>query len=228
MKRRFIRGKFGVLFLLLFFLAGSVFLISFIFSFFEIKTIIVEPTNIAVSIDKHQMPTNLLLFPIDTVKSELLSEYPEISTITIIKEYPNTLHFIFMKREAIAQFVYSNKTFYVDEKHVIFSSREKYQVPIVTLQLNDMKEGTLISGLGVDCSLAFIKELRHDEAIERISLSTNDTLEVVLKDTRVLLLVTADGKERADTLQTILKGFRMKGSLPGTLDLRFSKPMILP
>ena len=228
MKRWLFRLKYRFFLILILCIGGIVFFISFLFSLFEIKKIIVEPSTISVLVDKNQIPTNLLLFPTDRVRSELLAQYPEIGTITIIKELPHTIRFFITKKEAVSQVSYKGKTYYLDEDSMVFSSAQKYDVPVLALPITHIKEGYKISGTGFDCSLAFIQELRHDEAIERISLSTNDTLEVVLKDTRVLLLVTADGKERADTLQTILKGFRMKGSLPSTLDLRFSKPMILP
>lgn len=59
MKRRIFQGKIGLLLLLLFVLAGSVLLISFIFSLFDIKTIVVEPKKHCCS---HRQTSNSFKF----------------------------------------------------------------------------------------------------------------------------------------------------------------------
>ncbi len=197
-------------------------------SFFKITTIHVEPENISVSLDSTQLPSNLIFFPADKLRNVLLKEYPRVKDAQFTKDFPHTLNIILTLREPVAFVSEGDTILAIDSEGILFSAKEASVLPKLELPIDAMTPGKKAEGRGVKTSLAFLKKLSHDEQVEHITLSNDSTLEVMGKDLHVLLLAEADGTEQADTLQALLKGFRMKGSVPHTIDLRFSKPIITP
>jgi hypothetical protein len=201
-------------------------LFLFAFSFFRIKHVEVEPSHVSVVIDSSQVPFHLLLFPGEKLRTALLSEYPGLQDVQFIKKYPDTLKIHLLMREPVAYIMSGERMLAVDEDGILFEYSQTYTLPILELSVDEMIPGKKARGNGVNTSLSFVNALRNHEAIERIVLRTTSTLEARIKDATVLLSVNSDGSAQADTLQALLKGFRMKGSVPQVIDLRFSKPII--
>lgn len=212
------------------FLSGIVIVAIFygILSFFKITSIHVEPENVSVTIDQTQLPSNLIFFPSDRLEKTLMKEYPALRGVKFTKIYPHTLNIYLQFRTPVAAVVSKQGTMSVDDQGIFFLSQSATNLPILELPVQEMVAGKPAVGRGIETSIAFISKLSHDDAIERISLSNDGTLQATLHGVTVLLLSDADGKKEADTLQTLLRGFRMKGSVPQVIDLRFSKPIITP
>jgi cell division protein FtsQ len=211
-------------------LFGGIFIcvLFFFLSLFRINHVEVEPSNLSVVLDPAQLPTNLLLFPTEKIRHLLLSTYPRIKDVQFIKLFPHTLKVRVEERNPIAFIDNQNKLLAVDSEGILFSYPENDSLPHLELPMEVMTPGERAQGKGFDTTLAFVEKLSHDEAIDRIVLSTDGTLQVSMKDLTVLLLAGAEGSSKADTLQALLKGFRMKGSVPHLIDLRFSKPIVTP
>lgn len=203
-------------------------ILFFVLSLFKIRHIEVEPSTISVVTDSSQFPSNLLFFPSEKLRTFLLKEYPRIKDVTFTKQFPGTLKINVVIRTPLA-FVFSNsRMLAMDDAGVLFEFPGKKDLPILELPIEEMSPGKQVKGKGVDTSLAFLTKISHDEKVERIIMSTDSTLEARFNDMTVLFLADGNGESTADTLQALLKGFRMKGSVPHIIDLRFSKPIITP
>ncbi len=207
----------------------GILLVALSFSFvslFTITHIDVYPSTISMSIDPSQFPSNLLFFPTDRLRTFLLKEYPRIQDVQFKKVFPHTLQVQFTPRTPVAIITSGPKMLAIDDKGVVFDDPIQ-GLPVIEVQHVSLVEGTAVREPGVFAALDFLKEISPEEQIERVILDTNHTLNVTINSIQVLLS-DSNGKEQADTLQILLKGFRMKGSLPHVIDLRFSKPIITP
>lgn len=197
-------------------------------SFFSIKNVLVTPSDISLSLDSSQIPLNLIFFPQERVNKYILNEYSTVREVKFKKIFPHTLSIELLMREPTAIVMTAQRSLAIDEEGVLFPYEGKEPLPIIDLPVEQIIPGDVVKGPGINTSLAFLKKLSHDEPIRRIYLSTDRTLTMEFKEYKVLLLADSDGAEQADTLQALLKGFRMKGSLPHVIDFRFSKPIITP
>jgi hypothetical protein len=75
-------------------------------------------------------------------------------------------------------------------------------------------------------ALAFLNGTRDFLPIQTITIEDDSSLRA--KSNTMDILFPQDGSMPAilATLQTLLSGFRIKGTLPTLIDLRFNKPMV--
>ncbi|MCX8009055.1 MAG: hypothetical protein N3A54_05150, partial [Patescibacteria group bacterium] len=191
--KRFVGG--AIIFILVF----SAFL--FVYFGFQIRHIEIYPSTVAVQIDPHQVPLNLLFFPSNTLKTFLLQTYPSIHDVEFSRQYPGTLRIKLNFREPVASVIMNDRILSLDKDGVVFESLEK-DLPILEIPLQNLDPGKKAEGRGLHASLSFLVNIRRFENIKKIVLSNEYALEVHLRDCIVLLRVDADGATEADTLHT--------------------------
>lgn len=190
----------------------------------KIKTINVVGVPAKIEIDSETISRNLLFFPVEKVRKKLLEEYPQFSDIKIHKRYPQTLEVELIAREPIAVVQTSGRRVLVDKEGMIIGDTDNNEKPIIDLP-NFQIKGTKIDHPAVKASLAFLAGMAQYDDIKRIIVE-HGTLRVQTSAMTYIMTEKRDGSESARTLQSLLTGFRIRGTLPKIIDLRFEQPVV--
>lgn len=191
-----------------------------------IKKIETKGINAVVSIDPDILPNNLLFFPSERVRQLLKAEYPFIFDVNVEKKYPNTLVLNIITRDPIARIDTSGRTMTVAEDGIVLADTKSGEYPIIYVPSVPLSAGIQISRSDVRNALAFLAQMPQDEDIQSILIDDAGVLRVTLPASLVVLSPIRDGRESARTLQSVLTGFRIKGSIPKVIDLRFEQPVV--
>ena len=86
--------------------------------------------------------------------------------------------------------------------------------------------GVKIFDRDVLASVNFIRETRSIVPIRDITMNDTMSLRAQRATMSIVFPQHADIPALVRTLQTVIAGFRIKGTLPTTVDLRFDKPVV--
>ena len=195
---------------------------------FTIRSIEVVGEGVRVSIDPEKIPRNLLFFPVERVKNDLLRDYPTIESVNIKKKYPGTLVIITTLRTPKAIVHTENNTYAIDKEGVVLEENPKktYDVPKIRIDVPPASSGKRVSDPRITAALSFLQETEGSIAITQITSGKGDTLLATDGVMNILFPQKSDMQAIARTLQTMFVGFRIKGALPASIDLRFDKPVV--
>lgn len=195
---------------------------------FRIEEIRVSGAPVRLVVDKKKLTRNLLFFPTDLIRNQLLADNPLMSSIMIKKKYPHTLDIIVSVREGVARLSTGGQEFLVDAGGVIIgeSTSLSQNLPIITINTAVVHIGDAVRDPGFLSALSFIRETRGSLEIEQIEVFDSASLRAKIEKIDILFPQQASMKDIATTLQTIFSGFRIKGTLPTRIDLRFEKPIV--
>ncbi len=195
---------------------------------FTIKNIVVVGNNIQVLVDETRLPKTLLLFPSVRLRMELLADNPILADIQFQKKYPHTLMIVPTLRTAVGRLTLVSREVLLDESGIVLSDADSTSPPLphLIVPILSVRIGETISDPRVVAALAFITGIRDILPVSAISVEDERSLRA--KNDTVDILFPQDGSIPAilATLQTLLSGFRIKGTLPTLIDLRFNKPII--
>ncbi len=192
----------------------------------RIKQIEVIGTNATLMIDESIIPGNLMFFPTSWYEHALLSQYPNLKTVKIIKKYPSTLQMRLEERKAVAFLHSGSGSFPIDEFGYPTSTNEKSpSLPVINIP------GAQTIGFPIrdDTVLLGVAAILHLSDYDPVSVTRNDSasVRVKLKDLDILISHDTDLPAIQHTLQTILTGVRMKGTVPTLIDVRYAKPVLM-
>lgn len=195
---------------------------------FIVRSIEVVGAGVDISVDPEKMPRNLLFFPVERVKDDLLRDYPTIASITMKKKYPGTLIIMVTLRVPKAIVTAANSTYAIDKEGVVLEEYpEKTLLPIVRIDAPPVPLGKRVTDPRTLAALSFLRETEGSIAITRITSGEGDTLQATDGVMNILFPQKSDIQTIARTLQTMLVGFRIRGALPASIDLRFDKPVVI-
>ncbi len=196
-----------------------------VMKFFTIRTIEIQGAGLTAVVDQKKLPKNLLFFPSDHVRAELLAENPLLAGVAIQKKFPHTLVIIPISRIPIAHLLTSGRLVDVDREGIIVREATRDRaLPTLQFDLGPVRIGEKISDPSLLTALAFID--RHIVPVDMITLLDSQSLRVQSGKTNIYITHIGNIQVIADTLQTLLTGFRIEGKLPATIDLRFPKPVV--
>jgi hypothetical protein len=228
-KRAIFWRKFGksVGYVLLFILfSGAVYWVSM--WMFTIKSIIVVGNNIQVKVDEARLPKTLLLFPSAALREQLLKDNPTLSDLQFQKKYPHTLVIVPALRTAVVRLSLTGREVLVDESATVLGDADATSAPLprLVIPLTAVHIGEKIADPRVTAGISFITGIR--DTLQIRSISVEDERSLRAKSDKLDILFPQDGSTPSTlaTLQTLLAGFRIKGTLPTFIDLRFSKPIV--
>lgn len=204
----------------------AVFLLFFISKQFAITDIQVEGIDASVEINEKELPKNLLFFPTARVETELGYDYPQFQSIVIDKKWPHTLVVRFVPRMPIALLKTVDRNMAIDAKGYIVGDSANSRLPVISLAQKSTSTGKQITDKSISISLAFLSEMGQDDGIREIRIGDDQSIVVRINEMIIYLKSDGDGGEQARTLQRLLTGFRIRGPLPKSIDLRFSKPVV--
>jgi hypothetical protein len=195
---------------------------------FALKTITVVGNNIQVQIDQKRFPKSLLFFPADKLRAEILSDNPILTDVRFQKNYPNTLVIIPTLRTAAALLVTADRRVLIDNRGIVLSDADTLPagMPVLYKTVSGIHVGLQISDQGVQEALAVIAGDHPAISIETITIEDDGVVRAHTRNLDILFTQNADIPNTLTTLQTLMTGFRIKGTLPKVIDLRFDKPVI--
>lgn len=196
-------------------------------SVFTLRVIEVSGEGVAVSVDAAKLPKNLLFFPTATLQEQILKDYLLVERVEMKKKYPHTLVITAVPRKPFATVGVGNQAYSVDDSGVVLAQYPTDPaLPAVRIATGPLQPGMRISDTRVAAALGFLRESRSIVRISEITLLDSTSLRASANGVSIQFAHDADPAAIARTLQTLLAGFRIKGVLPGVIDLRFDKPVI--
>lgn len=217
--------RIGISVVAVLFLTG---LVSFlVIRAFTIRSVIVDAPGMSIQLDPGRFGDNLLFLPTQSLRQELLASYPLLSDVRFEKKYPSSLIVRFVRRSAFAIVVSGNTLYAVDAQGLVLgvvSQREGY--PELVFDVGTPSIGNVLTDDRILGSLSLLRKLSSFVTISRISEYNSQSLQAIMGNTNIFLPRYTDLSAKADTLQIIVEGFRIKGTLPTVIDLRYDKPII--
>ncbi len=228
MSARIIFRRFGKIvataFLAVFFSIGIAVAVT---KFFTVKEIVVQGTGIDVMVDQKKLSKNLLFFPTEQLRSQLLNENPLLVDVQIQKKLPHTLLIIPKLRSPIAKLQTNTRSVDVDGDGMIISdSMPNESLPTLLFTISPIHIGQKITDPQIVSGLSAIVSLGSLVSIDSITTLDGESLQMKSGSLHIYITQHANLSDVSSTLQTLLAGFRIKGTLPALIDLRFAKPVI--
>lgn len=208
-------------------LIGTFILAMFLVRAFTIRDIIVDAPGMTIELDREKFGKNLLFLPVSTFRKELLSTYPLLKDVSFERKFPGTLVVHLMKRPTFVLIESAGNIYELDEYGLILGSvGRKDTHPLLVFDVGILSTGGRVTDDRVEAALSFLRQMNGNAGISVIAPRDTQSLFAKLGNTNIFLPQTGDLSAKADTLQIIREGFRMKGTLPTVIDLRFEKPVI--
>lgn len=194
---------------------------------FAIRTVEVIGSGVEVSLDEAKLTKNLLLFPAQKIRERLLHDNPLLRDVVIRKKYPHTLVIEPVLRTATALLVTGGQSVILDSEGVVLPQSEISEpLPTIIINIGTVHVGKSVKDYGIAVSLRLLQELGDSWYISSITKHEGGLLVAKYRETEIFFNQEANPAALIATLQTLLTGFRIKGSLPKVIDLRFDKPIV--
>lgn len=194
---------------------------------FTIKDVIVDATGMTIQLDKEKFGKNLLFLPVSTLRMELLSTYPLLGDVQFERKFPSTLIVRLKRRTTYALLQSEGNVYAVDAYGLVLGSTKYTQMyPTLIFDVGILSIGSRVKDNRVEASLSFLRKMESHALIQSIHVRDGQSIQAKLGNSNIFLPHIGDLSAKADTLQIIMEGFRMKGTLPAVIDLRHDKPII--
>lgn len=205
----------------------SVAIFVLMYSIFTIQTIEVEGSGVHITVDEKHFPKNILFIDEKKLAHELLRQYPQLASVTIDKRYPHTLVITPSLRVGIARIHTGIGSFRVDaEGRVLEDPDIREALPLLDIPVLQPTVGEQITDEAILSAIGFVHKSAAFVPIVTIQVAGGASFLAKSATTDILFPQHGDSGTRAATLQTLMRGFRMKGTLPAKIDLRFDKPVV--
>jgi len=194
---------------------------------FRIQTVEIVGAQFDIGFERQKMSTNLLLFPSEKVREDLLRAYPALSDVHIQKKFPSTLVIRLTMRRAIARAYRGERMVSVDASGVVWESAAGgSMLPLIALPVAPIRDGEKMTDPVFLQAVTFIAAA--GEAVEGgiITKEDSQSLRATIGQTDIYFPQNGPLTDKVTTLQTLFVGFRIKGALPKVIDLRFDKPIV--
>lgn len=228
MKFGLFRRKFGkVLIAVIIVLLVSVGSYVLLVRFFSIRSIEVVGNDVQVIVDQKRISKNLLFFPSDKFRSELLESNPLLSDVRFEKVYPSTLRIIPTIRSPFVRLQSGDRLVLVDRTGVVLQDGDRnLPLPLIEMSLPPFRVGEKLTDPRIVLLLPFIDTFGESLSITAIIEQEGSYFQVKTAKTDIYITQDKPIDETMATLQTLIDGFRIKGTLPAVVDLRFDKPIV--
>lgn len=194
---------------------------------FEIKNIEVAGGGVKVIVDEKRIAKNLLFFPGDSLREQILEDNPLVGDVVFRKKFPHTLVIIAKPRIPVAIINSNSGPMGLDKSSVVLGEAPgDRDLPELLFSVSPVVPGQRVGNPAVLASLSFIIKTQSFLKLAEVESSGSSTLLAKTAKVNILIPQQGDMSALATTLQTLITGFRIKGSLPTKIDLRFDKPII--
>lgn len=173
----------------------------------------------------------LILLDTNELVEEVKSISPWIKNVHAIKKYPWTLVIKVTERTPVATFTKDEVQYLISEDGMVLPIRGGNNlVPAVKLDcVVDQSPGQLIDKSQIFTGLAVIKSLtqNQDVMIESLLCVNDDRYQITTSKTIIEYGRQNDSETIVSSLQVLFRQFRIEGTWPKRVDLRFDKPLLV-
>lgn len=194
----------------------------------EVRNIEFIGEGMSVQFNERLITGNIIFFPSEKTRRMLLLEYPQFQDIVIKKKFPHTIQIIPLLRTPFALLIGSKATYEVDKDgYVMNVGVTDPNLPELRFDVPFIRVGSVIEDKNVKSSLSFLQKSKPLLFIYAIEPSDDgSSLRAFGDKTEILFTQSQNIETLLATLQTIITGVRIKGTMPKIIDVRFSKPVI--
>lgn len=193
---------------------------------FVLKQIEVVGDPVDIQVDKERLGKNMIFLQTKQLAHDLLGAYPLLDTVTFSKSYPSTLVVRVTLRKPFVVLSTQSLHYELDREGVVLGNdTQKQRMPTLFFDVPPLSIGSRVRDARVVASLQLLS-LVSDLPIEEIRQKDSAAILATSGHTNIFIPQSADMRRQAATLQTIVTGFRIKGTLPTVIDLRFDKPIV--
>ena len=200
--------------------------IALLLRLFQIKHIMVSGDPAKVEVNAKQFVGNMIFFQSGAVIAEIKEENPLIRTIEIRKHFPSTLELVVYKRQPIARLQTNTALVGIDEEGVVTDMLGNDTLPVILIDVPLVRMGAMMKDEAVKQSITILVHVSSYLHIQKIQKFESMSLLVKTQESNIFFTQKGDIRPILDTLQTLIMGFRIKGTMPKTIDLRFDKPVV--
>ncbi len=202
---------------------GSIYLLL---RLFQIKNIIVSGDPAKVEVNAKQFVGNMIFFQPDAVIAQIKTDNPLVKTIRIRKHFPSTLELVVYKRQPIARLHTQTAIVGIDSDAVVTDVLGNDSIPVIQIDVPLVRMGQRMKDEGVKQAVGIIAGTQDFLHIRKIQNYETASLRAQTQESDIFFPQKGDIRPILDTLQTLMTGFRIKGTMPKTIDLRFDKPVV--
>jgi hypothetical protein len=193
---------------------------------FTIRSIEIVGEHAQVVIDEKRISRNLLFFPSETLRQKVLSDNPWLEDVRFEKKLPGTLRIVPILRAAVAILHTTDRVVLIDAQGMVVSDGDNgAPLPVFSISTPTVRVGGKIQDQNILLALALLEHVK-DIHISKIILESGSYLRAKGEGIDILVVQDKPIEETLTTLQMLLSGFRIKGTLPSVVDLRFDKPVV--
>jgi cell division septal protein FtsQ len=194
---------------------------------FSLETIEVVGSDVQVLLDNKKVPKNLLFFPSDTIRSLILKDNPLLSDVQFVKKYPHTLIIKPVIRIPYVILQTDTRSVLLDRTGIVLTDgTQGMSLPVLHFTPDTIHVGENIRDSRVLTAIACIENMRSYLTVSSVEESDGASIHIKSDKTSIFITQLKPIRETLATLQTLIAGFRIKGTLPMVVDLRFDKPII--
>ncbi len=194
---------------------------------FVIRTIEIAGQGITVVVDEKKIPKNLLFFPSEKIRSDILSGNQLLSDVVFRKKYPSTLVIQPVLRNPFLIIQTPELSGLVDTKgYVLEYGDQAKKLPVLHFSNMRIQKGEQLKNEKALFAIRVVESINAIEPVVSVQEKEGPGIEVVTEKMRILFSQEVDMAKAIATLQTLIAGFRIKGTLPSVVDLRFDKPVV--
>jgi cell division septal protein FtsQ len=195
---------------------------------FDVRQIEFESDGMEITVNERLITGNVLFFPADKVRQDLLREYPQLKDVLIQKKFPHTILIKPMLRKPYARLTTTKATYGIDEEgKVIAIGTTETRLPDIRIDLPIVRVGTKVTDGNVMKALEFLQQSKSFLTVTTVQTTEDGmSLKAISDKTEILFTQNQSIETVMATLQTIITGVRIKGTMPKVIDVRFSKPVV--
>lgn len=194
---------------------------------FSIEHVEIIGQGVNIAIDENKLPKNLLFFPTESVAGSILTENTLIEQVQIEKKYPHTLVIHISPRTPFANILQNDAYIQVDRTGFVLGASEGMApLPVISFPVRSVIIGTRITDEKFMHALAFLEKTKEFISFDHVDEYDSASFRATMGQTDIIIPQLGEPDRITTTLQTLLAGFRIKGTLPKTIDLRFDKPIV--
>jgi hypothetical protein len=194
---------------------------------FTIREIEVVGEHIQVHIDERRISKNLLFFPAESIRAQVLSDNQWLKDVRFEKKFPSVLRIVPILRDPMVILQSSERIVLLDRDGIVLAEGDQgLSLPLIVMPGLHVRIGQKLTDERVQYILAFIDALKSDVTFHRIMYEENAYFRAIAEKVNIIIAQDRPVSKTVSTLQMLFAGFRIKGTLPSVVDLRFDKPVV--
>ncbi len=208
---------------------GTIFLYEVMRIFFSLEQVQVVAEHVQIEINPAYLGQNLLTLQEKDLEQSIAGSYPQIEHVRVSKIYPHTLRIELMESPAVARFRTPAQELYISGGGILYAKGTgSSQLPLISSSSPDVyADGATVKEPWMLFIVTVLKNLQGYVQVAEVQKNEDDSVALRFDNTSILLRSTDDPKVVTDTLQALISSFRIKGSMPIRVDLRFEKPVVV-